>query len=526
MAKKWKSRRCPWCRADGAQFKPSLEGVQELKGNTALYDLSLQLCLFRSDIAAIETTDKQLIDAPTKEALVRLLEGCRRQLEELEPLLKKVISRQPSSRFRTIKQGLQINGNDRKIRQLVGTLEGYKSSITVHLAARQHRILHSDNNILSTTSFFEVPVPKVSHFIGRDIYIGQITSIFDRGDTNPAIVVLLGVGGQGKTQIALEFCRRSSSKYRAIFWINASAEDCVVRGFERIAKLCMPHVHLCFDSQDGIESVKNTLREWPVPWLLVFDNYDAPRSFPNLSSFFPIGCCRNQNAILITSRQASCRRLGHGIEVNGLAEEEAIDLLQCRSHVEQFTHEELAEGRKIVKQLGYLALAIDQAGAYIASCQLPLSHFADHYERRKEHILNNTPETLWEYQSLTESCTRSSGANLGVLTTWELSLQQISQDKAEQRKLKSFLSQASFFDPVNVKESLFRYCWEDPSASRHDWMSLFSADGLWDSDRFQDTLAHLKNLSLIHAINITAQECKFALHPMIKVGCLERSVRI
>jgi hypothetical protein len=52
------------------------------------------------------------------------------------------------------------------------------------------------------------------------------------------------------------------------------------------------------------------------------------------------------------------------------------------------------EGKKIVKQLGYLALAIDQAAAYISIRQLPLSLFTEHYEKRKEFILKHTPDSL------------------------------------------------------------------------------------------------------------------------------------
>jgi hypothetical protein len=55
------------------------------------------------------------------------------------------------------------------------------------------------------------------------------------------------------------------------------------------------------------------------------------------------------------------------------------------------------DGRTIVKQLGFLALAIDQAAAYISIRQLPFHMFLEHFERRKEFILTLTPQSIWEY---------------------------------------------------------------------------------------------------------------------------------
>lgn len=170
----------------------------------------------------------------------------------------------------------------------------------------------------------------------------------------------------------------------------------------------------------------------------------------------------------------------------------------------QVNSKDLAECENIIKRLEYLALAIDQAAAYISSCKLPNRLFMTHYDKRKEHILKHTPGPLWEYQSKTASVADASCENLSVLTTWELSFEQMSQDK-ERRLLGRFLTQSAFFDSTNIKESLFRTFLKGSQQNRPDWTALFTSSGIWDPFRFQDAIAGLMNMSLIQIIRITAE---------------------
>jgi hypothetical protein len=119
------------------------------------------------------------------------------------------------------------------------------------------------------------------------------------------------------------------------------------------------------------------------------------------------------------------------------------------------TAQESAEGKEIVKKLGYLALAIDQASVYISIRQLPFNIFMEHFERRKEFILKATPQSLWEYRTRNSDDTDDGSQNLSVLTTWELSFDQISGTDEERIRIGDFLMQAAFFDPCTINEALF-----------------------------------------------------------------------
>jgi hypothetical protein len=116
-------------------------------------------------------------------------------------------------------------------------------------------------------------------------------SYFSVGDdTQPRVLILYALGGQGKSQIALEHCRRSSETYRGIFWINANSEATATRSFEGIAsELAKVSPIFLEDTAAKIKFVKHSLENWDERWILVFDNYDQPDDFPGVEQFIPLG---------------------------------------------------------------------------------------------------------------------------------------------------------------------------------------------------------------------------------------------
>src|SRR2546421_845485 len=98
---------------------------------------------------------------------------------------------------------------------------------------------------------------------------------------------------------------------------------------------------------------------------MVFDNYDNPTVFNNVEDYMP---SNEQGMILVTSRHADADRLAdeeNQIELLGLPESDAIKLLLRQSLVKQSDRAASEQGKEIVARLGYHALAITQAGAYI-----------------------------------------------------------------------------------------------------------------------------------------------------------------
>lgn len=255
-------------------------------------------------------------------------------------------------------------------------------------------------------------------------------------DENLKTFVIYGLGGCGKTQLALEFMNANRAAYDAVLFIRA---DKVSRSSDQFSQIA---VQLGLESETSINASdisRGILKTWlenpvkwiknagsevisPVPcadqqvlatWLLVFDNVDDPTV---LSDFWPIA---GRGSVLITSRDPMTLSHyffpGAGVELEGLPLEEAAALL---TRLTGYDENIIDEGRKrdthkIVQKLEGLPLAIDQIGSIICRQGLTLSGFLDIYEedeafykinhvrygeRRYEHSL----ATVWALESLSQ----------------------------------------------------------------------------------------------------------------------------
>ena len=140
-----------------------------------------------------------------------------------------------------------------------------------------------------TDSYFIVPSKRVKDFIGRECLLDEIRSRFTSHEIElPSILILYALGGQGKSQLALEYCRRWRDTYHGVFWIDANSATTVTQSYSAIATEVVGGQQIeTSDSDVLIRMVKGHLERWSEAWLLVFDNYDDPKSFPEVKQFIP-----------------------------------------------------------------------------------------------------------------------------------------------------------------------------------------------------------------------------------------------
>ncbi len=320
--------------------------------------------------------------------------------------------------------------------------------------------------------------------------------------------------------MALEYCHRKKDRpYSAIFWVDATSQDRIERSFQSISERIKRQTDYLPDLHARVAFVLRMFTSWTTPWLIVFDNYDNPDTFPNIRDFIP----RSElGAILVTSRHPDSNALvanqsNHFIELSGLEEDAAVALLIRQSG----TNEGISEdAKKIVKRLVYHPLAITQAGAYISKRKLRLCKFTDHYKRRKKIILENTPQLSQYSKRLGDAEEETS---LNVFTTWELSFQQLRSEAPENNVEAKLLTLLAFFDEKDISEQLFAEFsnnqeWMSESAKLLIWLNTFSnVEGQWDSDRFEDVLIHLRDSSLLQAFARGLDGfCHASLHPLVK----------
>lgn len=155
--------------------------------------------------------------------------------------------------------------------------------------------------------------------------------------------------------------------YQSIFWIDASTKAIAEQSFLKVAREC--------NQEESIESVKRWLCS-KKKWLLIIDNADDPSL--DLAQFFP--AC-DQGTIIITSRNQDSRQYAshpsNTYHVDRMSVEDGISLLLKTAMKESNDEVSRQLGANVVETLGYLALAIVQAGAVSIPLLKPISPFLE-----------------------------------------------------------------------------------------------------------------------------------------------------
>jgi len=352
-------------------------------------------------------------------------------------------------------------------------------------------------------TLYSIPPFHVTHFVRRETLYARLQMLFDCANTTstPLIVVLIGMGGAGKTQLALEYCRRMKDSRRlgAIFWLDASSRNTLYSSMETAAKQLLPD--RVFDNPDAaVASVNDFLSSWSERWLLVFDHLDNPEDLPGILNFFPAS---HRHSILITSRHAGSKELGQSIEFDHTKKGEGLQLLLRSSVVDT---DELDAAEQILGLLGHLPLAIDQARAYISKRQLRLRAFVTKYEGRKQE----TPQ-FWQYRRMLPG--KEVVTPLSLLTTWEMSLQLLGVGE-QAAELERVITLFAFFNPVNIGERLFSNDADDGNMTTSP-MSIFKVDGHWNHWKFEDAIVKMQELSLLQFSHNDQSEIAVSLHSMV-----------
>jgi tetratricopeptide (TPR) repeat protein len=201
-----------------------------------------------------------------------------------------------------------------------------------------------------TDRIWNIPDP-VRSFTGRELELEEITSKlahFAADGVVPAAAVC-GIGGVGKSQIALAYAANHSSDYRIGWWIPAETELDIITGLASLGEalgLRGPAIELARAAIDALRGESG--------WLVIFDNATPEVLIPFLPRL-------GKGAIVITSRYPAWPGIAQAFHVDVLPLETATELVLTRSGR---TDREAAKALAI--ELGCLPLALEQAASYIA----------------------------------------------------------------------------------------------------------------------------------------------------------------
>jgi tetratricopeptide (TPR) repeat protein/DNA-binding transcriptional regulator YiaG len=290
---------------------------------------------------------------------------------------------------------------------------------------------------------WNVPHRRNPFFTGREEILVHLHDAL-RSNQTAALTqaqAISGLGGIGKTQIAVEYAYRYRDYYQAIFWMNASSRDALSADFVILAALLdLPEQHEQ-DQDIVVRAVKRWLTTQPH-WLLILDNVD---NLEMMVDFLPV---HSRGDVLLTTRLQALGTTAQSIEVEKMGLDEGVKFLLRRTKVlvpgaspNQAMEEQQAQqtqATEIVTSLDGLPLALDQAGAYIEETRCGLSQYLNLYgTRRKELLLRRGRFPIDHPDS--------------VAATWSLSFQQVEQESQAAADLLHLLA---FLDPEAIPEEI------------------------------------------------------------------------
>ncbi|WP_232817281.1 FxSxx-COOH system tetratricopeptide repeat protein [Streptomyces noursei] len=223
--------------------------------------------------------------------------------------------------------------------------------------------------------------PRNRHFTGREHLLGTVRQAFNAVG-QAASCVLIGMGGCGKTQIAVEYVHQTLSHYDLVWWIPAESRD-TVRG--HLAALA-PALGLMIGPSHEARirtALEELSRHDGLRWLIVFDNADDPKGIRGLVPTGP-------GHVLITSRQQGwdAETVAH-LSVPEYARQESIDHFLSRvPGLRDADADELAE------ILGDLPLAIEQAAVWLAETAVPVREYVTMLRQEAAEVPASYPKSV------------------------------------------------------------------------------------------------------------------------------------
>ncbi len=302
-------------------------------------------------------------------------------------------------------QSPQLAERLRKHCQTVGGWErgeGLPKSRTVVLEiAKALRLTDQETRQLLDASFTSpephwlVPYPRNLLFTGREEALATLHQYLAAEKT----VVLTqsyavyGLGGVGKTQLALEYAYRYALEYSAVFWISSETLEQITSSFGAIAETLQLPERQSPDQHQMIATVQRWLNTHRG-WLLIWDNVEDMELLPRFLAATPLG------AHLITTRTSVQGTRQRALELFALSSEHALLFLLRRakllgtfaaprqlSHWAQRHPVAHAAARELIQELAGLPLALDQAGAYIEETGCGLAGYLDRYQKQRGFLL-------------------------------------------------------------------------------------------------------------------------------------------
>ncbi|WP_038164479.1 tetratricopeptide repeat protein [Verrucomicrobium sp. BvORR106] len=275
-------------------------------------------------------------------------------------------------------------------------------------------------------------------FKGRDSAMESLHSHLHTQGNLTALVgshTLYGLGGIGKTRLAVEYALAHGDEYQAVLFVTADTPSSLDAGLSQLAHpralaLSPPSE---WDEARQREAVVHWLEREPG-WLLILDNVDSEEAATAVRALLPR---LSQGHVIITSRLAGWEEGVQALELHPLALEAATAFLleKCSTRKHEPGQDE-PNASTLAQVLGTLPLALEQAGAYINVQGLTFHEYLELWRRQDGLVQKWFNEDLMRYPR-------------SVMTTWATSFEKLSEGA------RSLLKMLCWFAPDPAPRRIF-----------------------------------------------------------------------
>ena len=304
-------------------------------------------------------------------------------------------------------------------------------------------------------AIWQVPLHRNVSFAGRDNVLDEIAAVFGNAQ-QPIVLALAGLGGVGKSQLALEFTYRNMKGKTLVAWIRAESAASIETDFVALATA----LDLAEAGDADIRLVIAAVHEWlgsNDDWFLVLDNVAGPQT---VQQYLPRDL---RGHVLLTTRHQGWGARARSIPVTPFGDVEACAFVMNRTG-----DTDAESAASLVTMLGGLPLALDEATAYMETTGRSIASYLKLFTSHHDTLLVRS---------------RPQGDYPATLqTTWEVSFSELAKADPKATRLLNLLA---YLGPDDVPQSLLLKC------------DISDDDDVPDEIVVDDCLAALRRYSLI-----------------------------